>query len=155
LEQVIEMNLAEKYTYNYQRPNQAKSCGNRPPRLAFSDVPPLPPVPAMIDPDCWLTTVEGTLFTRRVNAAGSVQVDKHKYYLGRAYHGRQVVLQVDAVNQQFKVELANQPLKTIPIKGLEHRQMSFDEYLDFIGKQAVSAWRLYLRKQRQSLSLEG
>jgi hypothetical protein len=152
-EQVIEMNLDEKYFYNYQRPNQAKSCGNQPPRLAFPDLPALPAVPERIDPDRWLSTVEGDLFTRRVNASGSIQVDKHKYYIGRVYQGRSVVLQVDAANQQFRVELANKPLKTIPIKGLEQRQMAFAEYLDFICKQAVSAWRLYLRKQRQYLPL--
>jgi len=152
-DQIIEMNRNEKYFYNYYRPNQAKSCGNRPPRLAFADLPPLPPVPQMIDPDRWLETVDGQLFTRRVNAAGSVQVDKHKYYIGRAYQGRSVILQVDATNRQFNVELAKKPLKTIPIKGLEHGQMSFDKYLDFICTQAVSAWRLYLRKHRQYLPL--
>ena len=152
-EQVIDMNLDEKYDYNYHRPNQAKSCGNRPPRLAFPDLPALPPVPEMIDPDRWLETIDGELFTRRVNAAGAVQVDKHKYYIGRAYQGRSVVLQVDAAHQQFNVELANKPLKTIPIKGLEHRRMSFEEYLDFICQQAVSAWRQYLRKQRHYLPL--
>jgi len=88
-----------------------------------------------------------------VNAAGSVQVDKFKYYIGRAYRGRSVVLQVDAANKQFKVELAEKPLKTIPIKGLEHGQMSFERYLEFIGKQAISAWRLHLRKQRRYLPL--
>jgi len=139
-DQIIEMNRNEKYFYNYYRPNQAKSCGNRPPRLAFADLPPLPPVPQMIDPDRWLETVDGQLFTRRVNAAGSVQVDS-------------VILQVDATNRQFNVELAKKPLKTIPIKGLEHGQMSFDKYLDFICTQAVSAWRLYLRKHRQYLPL--
>jgi len=152
-DQIIEMNRNEKYFYNYYRPNQAKSCGNRPPRLAFADLPPLPPVPQMIDPDRWLETVDGQLFTRRVNAAGSVQVDKHKYYIGRAYQGRSVILQVDATNRQFNVELAKKPLKTIPIKGLEHGQMSFDKYLDFICTQAVSAWRLYLRKHPQYLPL--
>lgn len=152
-EQVLEMNLNEKYFYNYQRPNQAKSCGNQPPRLAFADLPVLPAVPALIDPDRWLETVDGELFTRRVNTSGLVQIDKHKYYIGRAYHGRSVVLQVDAANQQFKVELANKPLKTIPIKGLERRQMTFEAYLDFICKQAISAWRLYVRKQRHYLPL--
>ena len=147
-DQVIDMNQAEKHVYNYDRPNQARSCGNQPPRLAFPDLPPLPPVPALIDPDRWLQTIDGNLFTRRVNAAGTVQIDKHKYYIGRAYHGRQVVLQVDATNQQFKVELANEPLKTIPIKGLGHGQMTFDEYLDFICQEAVSAWRLYVRTHR-------
>lgn len=153
LEQVLEMNLDEKYHYNYRRPNQAKSCGNQPPRLAFPDLPPLPAVPETIDPDRWLETIDGDLFTRRVTATGTVQVDKHKYYIGRAYHGRTVVLQVDAANQQFKVELASEPLKTIPIKGLEHRQMSFEQYLDFICEQAVSAWRVYLRHQRHYVPL--
>jgi len=145
-EQVLDMNLDAKQDYNYRRPNQAKSCGNRPPRVAFPDLPTLPAVPAVIDPDRWLELVDGGLFSRRVNSAGTVQVDKHKYYIGRAYHGRTVVLQVDAANQQFKVELANQPLKTMPIKGLEHRLMPFAEYLEFICKQAISAWRLYLHK---------
>ena len=152
-EQVIDMNLDEKYYYNYHRPNPAKSCGNQPPRLAFPNLPALPVVPEIIDPDRWLEMVDGELFTRRVNAAGTVQLDKHKYYIGRAYHGRSVILQVDAANKQFKVELANQPLKTISLKGLEHRQMTFEEYLDFICKQAVSAWRLYMRKQRQYVPL--
>jgi len=147
------MNLDETYYYNYQRPNQARSCGNQPPRRAFATLPALPPVPERVDPDRWLETIDGQLFTRRVNAAGSVQVDKYKYYIGRAYHSRTVVLQVDAANKQFNVELAKEPLKTMPIKGLEHGQMSFDEYLDFICKQAISAWRLYLRKQRKYLPL--
>ena len=107
----------------------------------------------MINPDRWLETVDGQLFTRRVNASGTVQVDKHKYYIGRAYHGQTVVLQVDAANKQFHVELAKKPLKTIPIKGLEDCQMSFDKYLEFICKQAISAWRQYLRKHRQYLPL--
>jgi len=29
-----------------------------------------------------------------------------KYYIGRDYHGQSVILQVDAANRQFKVELA-------------------------------------------------
>lgn len=152
-EQVLDMNHDEKYFYNFQRPNQARSCGNQPPRSAFSHLPTLPAVPKMIDPDRWLQTVDGTLYTRRVNASGTVQVDKFKYYIGRAYRGRSVVLQVDAANKQFRVELAEKPLKFIPIKGLEHGQMPFERYLEFICKQAVSAWRLYLRKQRGYLPL--
>lgn len=147
------MNRDTQYYYNYQRPNQAKSCGNQPPRLAFPSLPTLPPLPTVINPDRWLETVDGQLFTRRVNAAGSVQVDKQKYYIGQAYRGRMVVLQVDALNQQFKVELVNTLLKTVPIKELEQHSMSFERYLDFICQQAVSAWRLYLRKQPRYLPL--
>ena len=45
------MNLEFRYHYNYQRPNQAKSCGNRPPRQAFAQLPPLAPLPQVVDPD--------------------------------------------------------------------------------------------------------
>ena len=152
-EQVIDMNLNEKHFYNYHRPNQARRCGNQPPRSAFPTLPTLPAVPGTIDPDCWLQTIDGKAFTRRVNASGTVQVDKHKYYIGRAHHGRTVVLQVDAASKQFNVELNNKLLKTIPIKGVEHGQMCFDDYLEFICNQAVSAWRLYIRKNRVYLSL--
>ena len=151
--QVLDMNLDVKHHYNFERPNQAKSCGNQPPRLAFPSLPTLPAVPDTIDPDCWLDTIQGQLFKRRVNASGTVQVDKHKYYMGRAHHGRLVVLQVDAVNREFVVELNNEVIKTIPIKGLYQGQLSFTDYLKFICEQAISNWRLYQRKQRRYLPL--
>ena len=40
-------------------PNQARSCGNRPPRVAFPALPPRPAVPAEVDPDGWLRLVDG------------------------------------------------------------------------------------------------
>ena len=147
------MNLNIRYHYNYQRPNQAKSCGNQPPRLAFPQLPTLPALAETIDPDRWLEAIEGDLFKRRVSQAGTVKVDKHRYYIGRAYQGRLVVLRVDAANKQFVVELNSEPIKTVPIKGLYHGQMSFIAYLDFICEQAVSAWRQYIRKHPYYLPL--
>lgn len=152
-QQVLDMNLDTKHHYNYQRPHQAQHCANLPPCLAFPQLPTLPSVPETIDPDHWLETIDGHLFKRRVNASGTVQVDKSKYYIGRAYQGRLVVLRVDAASQQFVVELANEPLKTIPIKGLQQKPMSFAAYLDFICAQALSHWRLYLHKRRHYLPL--
>lgn len=152
-EQVVAMNLDLRFHYNFQRPNQARSCGNQPPRLAFEHLPKLPALPTMVDPDRWLQTIDGQLFKRRVNYAGSVKVDKYPYYIGRAHRGRYVVLKVDAANQQFVVELAGEVIKTIPIKGLQNQLMPFVQYLEFICQQAVSNWRLYLRKRPQYLPL--
>jgi len=53
---------------------------------------------------------------------------------------------VRASDQQFQVELKGQPFKVLPIKGLQHQLMSFEDYLTFIRQQAVSEWRQYLRK---------
>ena len=36
--------------HNEERPNQALSCGKRPPRAAFPDLPARPSVPAEVDP---------------------------------------------------------------------------------------------------------
>jgi hypothetical protein len=38
--------------------------------------------------------------------------------------------------------LADQVLiKSLPIKGLQNRSMYFQEYLDLMCKEAISAWR--------------
>jgi hypothetical protein len=144
--QVIDMNRDVRFHYNYQRPNQARSCGNQPPRLAFPNLPPLPGLPTIVDPDHWLQAIDGQLFRRRVTHAGTVQVDKQTYYIGRAYQGRYVVLRVEATAQQFGVELNNEKIKALPIKGLQHQPMSFEHYLTFIRQQAVSEGRHYLAK---------
>jgi hypothetical protein len=144
--QVIDMNRDIRFHYNYQRPNQARSCGNQPPRLAFPNLPALPSLPVVVDPDHWLQAINGQLFRRRVNPAGTVQVDKQTYYIGRAHQGRSVVLRVEATTQQLVVELNNEKIKELPIKGLQHQSMSFEHYLTFIRQQAVSEWRHYLSK---------
>jgi transposase InsO family protein len=53
LEQVQDMNQDFRYHYNFQRPNQALTCGNRPPRRAFPDLSPLPALPK-ISASRWL-----------------------------------------------------------------------------------------------------
>ena len=147
-DQAVEMNQAVRQYYNFERPNQARSCGNQPPRSAFPNLPTLPSLPQVVDPDGWLKTIDRRLYSRRVSPAGTVKVDKHAYYIGREQRGRHVVLRVRASDQQFQVELNGQPFKSLPIKGLQHRLMSFETYLPFICQQAVSEWRQYLCKAR-------
>jgi hypothetical protein len=54
LSQVAEFTEAFLAHYNQERPNQARSCGNQPPRVAFPAFPTLPAVPQTVDPDRWL-----------------------------------------------------------------------------------------------------
>lgn len=56
--------------YNWERPNQAITCGNLPPRVAFPELPVLPTVPGMVDPNAWLLKYHGKFFKRRINKAG-------------------------------------------------------------------------------------
>jgi transposase InsO family protein len=59
-EQAQEVTEKFMHHYNMERPHQGLSCGNRPPRVACAPLPPLPPVPATVDPDRWLEPLRGT-----------------------------------------------------------------------------------------------
>jgi hypothetical protein len=149
-EQVLEMNLDYCHHYNYERPNQARSCGNQPPRLAFADLPPLPPLPQIVDPDHWLEAFDGQIFKRRVDANGTVKVGKHRYYIQRGLKKRTILMQIDAANRQFRLSLGKEePFKTIPIKGLHDGPMPFERYLQLIKAEAVSEWRRYLHRTKR------
>jgi hypothetical protein len=75
LEDVRHVTATSKEHDNWERPNQAGSCGNRPPRVAFPDVPARPPIPLLVDPDAWLHTVDGRSSVRKVRENGTVLVD--------------------------------------------------------------------------------
>ena len=61
--------------YNHERPNQAITCGNRPPKVAFPELPQRPALPTSVDPDRWLEVVDGQRYVRKVRANGTVSVD--------------------------------------------------------------------------------
>lgn len=147
------MNQDFRHHYNNERPNQAPTCQNQPPRHAFPVPPILPPLPDTVDPDRWLNHYDGRLFKRRVNANGSVQLDKDRYYIRPDLHKQWVWLQIDAPNRQLHVLLDGKIIKTIPIKGLLDQPLPFNTYLKLIKQQAVSQWRLYLQSARRYVQI--
>jgi hypothetical protein len=46
-------------------PHQGLSCGNRPPHTAFPMLASLPELPPVVDPDGWLTTLDGVHLERQ------------------------------------------------------------------------------------------
>jgi hypothetical protein len=147
LEAVQSINLIFQQHYNFERPNQAISCGNRPPRTAFPVLPTLPSLPEQVDPNRWLLPLHGKLLKRRISANGSIQVGKYHYYVQQSLKAHYVVLKVDACNHEFLVLLHNSLIKTLPIKGLySGGEISFDEFLQVMVKEARSEWQSYLRR---------
>ena len=51
LDEVRQVTEAFAAHYNWQRPHQGISCGNQPPRVAFPNLPSLPRVPDLVNPD--------------------------------------------------------------------------------------------------------
>lgn len=146
---VAELNPQFREHYNQERPNQAITCHNQPPRLAFPNLPELPRLPDYVDPDGWLHAIDGKHYIRRVDPSGAVKVDKHVYYIGRAYQKQYVVISVEATKQELVVKQNNITLKRLPIKGLHGGILSFADYLQLISREAVSEWRLAQRQRRR------
>src|SRR2546427_2625975 len=82
--------------YNVERPHQGLSCGNRPPRTAFATLACLPPLPSIVDPDSWLSQLDGLHLERKVDGHGMVSIDLKRYYVSSQLVGHHVVLHLDA-----------------------------------------------------------
>lgn len=100
--------------YNQERPHQGKACGNVPPQTAFPILPTLPPLPARIDPDRWLSRVQGRAYARKVNKDGRVIIDDEYYYIKQSLAGQNVVLTVNAEEQVFEVRWKNSIIRRLP-----------------------------------------
>jgi hypothetical protein len=135
--------------YNEERPNQATSCGNRPPLVAFPMLPTLPVLPERVDPDRWLQAVDGRCSTRKVRRDGSVLVAETSYYVKQALAGQYVVVQADATTRTLLVSQRGEVIKRLPIKGLRGEAMAFDAYLALVQQEARSDWRAW-RWRRQA-----
>src|SRR5919199_1817743 len=122
--------------YNFERPNQALSCGNQPPCVAYPTLPPRPALPAMVDPDRWLTVLDGHRYVRKVRSNGTVTVDGLRYYVEQAWEGKYVSLRIDAPERVFVVEYRDHVIKVLPVKGLLGERLPIEGYVE---QMAVAA----------------
>ena len=126
---------------NQERPNQALACGNQPPRVAFAELPSLPRVPEVVDPDKWLDHVDGQHFIRKVRANGSILLDDVSYYVKQTLAGHYIDVCLDASHQELVIWHQHQPIKRLAIKGLSHTRLSFEQFVSAMAEQARSEQR--------------
>jgi hypothetical protein len=122
--------------YNIERPNQARSCKNRPPRTAFPQLPARPSIPLVVDPDRWLEAVDGQTYVRRVKDNGSVRVNGEPYYVSATLAHQAVAVVVVAQTGEFRVLHQGEEVKRLAIKGLLARLVPFDAFVDLLCRQA-------------------
>ncbi len=135
--------------YNFQRPNQALSCGNRPPRTAFPTLAALPPLPTMVDPESWLHQLDGVHLERKVDRHGMISLDLKRYYVSSKLVGHRVVLQVDAKQHCMQVLLEQHRIKSLPLRGLVGHLLSFEQFLTHMFHQARAQARLRSLQERK------
>src|SRR5439155_12063249 len=79
LQEVHEVTEAFLHHYNQERPNQARSCSNQPPRVVYSAFPTLPAVPQTVDPDGWLVHVNKLALARTIRTRGDLTINCQDY----------------------------------------------------------------------------
>jgi hypothetical protein len=122
--------------HNTQRPHQGQACRDEIPDVAYPDLPTLPVLPQVVQPNRWLQTEHRRIYRRRINANGSIQVDSHLYYIGQAYAGLSVLAQLNAEKAQLIVIGDGKVLKYCPLMGLYTNELPFSEYLDRIKTES-------------------
>jgi hypothetical protein len=145
LDSTVDLNRPYVHFYNFERPNQALTCGNQPPRVKFPNPPNLSPVPHTIDPDRWLLVLTGKTYKRRLDRNGCFQLGNQTYSVQKKLHGQYALIWVDGQRRELAIFAVRQLVKKLPIKGLQNRLMNFPDYLELICKEAVTTWRRVLR----------
>ena len=149
LEQATAATEAFVQHYNVERPHQGLSCGNRPPRTAFPTLASLPPLPTTVDPDRWLTQLDGLHLERKVDRHGMVSIDLKRYYVSSHLVGQYVVLHLDATGHCMQVLHEQRPIKSLPLKGLVGHLHSFEQFLTHMLHQARAQARLRSLQERR------
>jgi len=136
LEQVRTVTAAFKQQYNHERPHQGLACGNQPPRSAFPVLPARPPVPATVDPDRWISALDGKCYVRKVQQDSSVTVGTGRYYVSQTLRGQQVTLQIDATDRTMVVKHEGVEVKRVPIQGTGRGRMPFAAFAELLCTEA-------------------
>jgi len=150
LEEVRAVTAQFQQHYNWERPHQGHSCGNRPPRTAFPSLPELPPVPDLVNPDRWLSVNDGLHLVRTVRRNGTVSIDLKDYYVGQALAGQRVALHLSAKAGVWLVIQGTQLLKALPLKGLYGAALPFEQFVQFMMQQARAEQRLRTAQERRA-----
>jgi hypothetical protein len=151
--QADEVTQRYRQHFNWERPNQAITCHNQPPRVAFPTLPQLPALPPWVDPDSWLAAIDGRRYRRRITHRGSIKLDNRSYYVKQALAGQYVTVRVDAAQRQLVIEHDKCPIKQIPIKGLYREILSFETYFDAIREEARLDWRRMMQERQRRVAM--
>ncbi len=127
--------------HNGERVHFGYACQGNIPDEFFSSLDPLPRIPETVDPDAWLMADNKRVFRRRITSNGTIQIDKHVYYIDGSKAKTQVLVYLDAHRKQFHVFQDNTMITSLDIVGLRHKTMDFQDYLAEMKLEARSIER--------------
>jgi hypothetical protein len=136
-----EGTAASRQHSNEERPNQAITCGKRPARVAFPELPVRPAVPRWGDPHAWVLAVPGAHSARKGDPDGCVKLGDQRDSVQKALAGKQVGLEVNAPARELVVWHRKEAIKRLAIKGRGRTLRAFADCVDQLAASARTEWR--------------
>jgi hypothetical protein len=137
--------------HNHERIHLGRACNGRTPDEAFPVLPELSQLPEVVEPASWLLAQHGRVFRRRIRSNGSIQIDKHLYYIDTKLAKRSVLVHLDAHKRCFRVSVDGKALpKILPIKDLLEEPLPIQDYLEHLQREAISIARYREMRWMQS-----
>jgi len=95
--------------------------------------------PDEVQLNAWLQAQHGRVFRRRIRSNGTVQVDKHTYYVDDKLAKRAVLAHLDAAKRCLRVTVDGVALaKSLPLKDLHAERLALFDYLKILQREAMS-----------------
>lgn len=138
---VYEVLEAFPHYHNAERRHFGRACQGRTPDKAFPNLPQLPQLPETVDPNSWMQVDHGRTFRRRVTSNGTIQVDKHLYYVDNKLRKQPVLLHLDAQKQCLWLTHEGKSVKQLALKGVYDAQIDLQEYILILQDEARSIER--------------
>ncbi len=83
-----------------------------------------------------ITRVNRQHVVRRVNRQGFVKVDLYPYYISSKLAGQAVTLSIQAKEQSLQVVSPQEYRRSLPLKDLQQRALSYQEYVERMQREA-------------------
>ena len=150
LADVYEVLEAFPHYHNAQRIHLGRACAGRTPDEAFPNLPPLPQLPETVQPNAWLAAYHGRVFRRRIRSNGTVQIDKHIYYVNYKRAKQNILVHLDAQRRCLWVSWEGVKLpKKLPLQGIQPDNLPLPAYLRLLQDEArsIAAYRRMLWQQ--------
>jgi hypothetical protein len=106
-------------------------------------------LPSHVDPDGWLTALDGLHLERKVDRHGMISIDLKRYYVSAHLTGQHVVVHLDAGGRCMQVLHEHQEIKSLPIRGIVGHPLSFEQFLTHMLHQARAQARLRSLQERK------
>jgi hypothetical protein len=152
---VYEVLAAFPHYHNAQRVHLGRTCAGRTPDEAFPQLPVLPALPEAVQPNRWLETYHGRIFRRRIRSNGTIQIDKHIYYINYKRAKQNVLVHLDAHRRCLWISWEGLKLpKRLPLQGLQSEYLDLGTYLRVLQDEArsIAAYRRMLWQQTSEVA---